>query len=109
MTCLAGAEPQQTDRRFEMDFKNRIRPANWASPLAFLHMQMPEEEYRELLREHGYGEQHIENELKLLRKARQRYGLPGPPEPARKDDPSSPFDRLAKRRRKGGNHTKEKA
>jgi hypothetical protein len=92
-----------------MDFKERIGPADWASPLAFMHMQMPEEEYRELLREHGYDERHIENELKNLREARQRYGLPGPPELAKKDDAGGPFDRLAKRRKKGGNDTKEKA
>ena len=70
---------------------------------------MPEEDYRKLLREHGFGEHYIENELKLLREARQRYGLPGPPEPQKKDDPSGPFDRLAKRRRKGGKHTTENA
>jgi hypothetical protein len=103
---LAGAERQQTARRFEMDFKDRIRPTDWASPLAF--MQMEEEEYRELLREHGFSEHHIENELKGLREARQRYGLPGPPEPQKTDDPGGVFDRLANRRKKGGNHPKKK-
>jgi hypothetical protein len=90
-----------------MDFKDRIRPTGWGSPLPF--MQMEEEEYRELLREHGFGEHYIENELKDLREARQRYGLPGPPELAKKDDRDGVFDRLAKRRKKGGNHTKENA
>ena len=90
-----------------MDFKDRIGPTDWASPLPF--MQMEEEEYRELLREHGFSEHYIENELRELREARRRHQLPGPPEPAKKDDADGPFDRLAKRRRKGGNHTKEKA
>ena len=92
-----------------MNFKDRVRPANWGSPLAFMHMQMAEEEYRELLRQDGFSEHYIENELKELREARQRYGLPGPPEPAKKDDAGGPFDRLAKRRKKGGNDKKENA
>jgi hypothetical protein len=83
-----------------MDFKDRIRPTGWAYPLPFL--QMDEKEYRAWLRDQGFGEHYIENELKELREARQRYGLPGPPEPAKKDDAGGPFDRLAKRRRKGG-------
>jgi len=90
-----------------MDFKNRIGPTDWASPLPFL--QMEEEEYRELLRERGFSEHYIDNELKDLREARQWYGLPGPPEPQKKDDAGGPFDRLAKRRRKGGNHTTDNA
>jgi hypothetical protein len=89
-----------------MDFKNRIRPTDWASPLPFL--QMEEEEYREALREHGFSEHHIENELRELREARQRHGLPGPPEPEKKDDRDRVFDRLAKRRKKEKDHTKEK-
>ena len=90
-----------------MDFKDRIRPADWGSPLPFI--EMPEEDYRKLLREHGFGEHYIENELKVLREARQRYGLPGPPELAKKDDAGGPFDRLAKRRRKGEGDTKTNA
>jgi hypothetical protein len=90
-----------------MEFKNRMKPTGWAYPLPFL--EMPEEEYRELLRDHGYSEHHIENELKELREARQRYGLPGPPEPAKKDEHDGPFDRLAKRRKKGRNDTTENA
>ena len=90
-----------------MDFKDRVRPTGWGSPLPFI--EMPEEEYRELLREHGFSEHHIENELKELREARQRYGLPGPPELAKKDDAGGPFDRLAKRRRKGEGDTKTNA
>ena len=89
-----------------MNFRDRARPANWGSPLPFL--QMEEEEYRELLRQDGFSEHYIENELKELREARQRYGLPGPPEPAKKDDRDGVFDRLANRRKKGGNHMKEK-
>ena len=88
-----------------MNFRDRVRPANWGSPLAFMHMQMAEEEYRELLRQDGFSEHYIENELKKLREARQRYGLPGPPELAKKDDADGPLDRLAKRRRKNRNHT----
>jgi len=87
-----------------MHFRDRVRSANWGSPLPFL--QMEEEEYRELLRQDGFSEHYIENELKDLREARQRYGLPGPPELAKKGDAGGPFDRLAKRRRKGGNDTK---
>jgi len=90
-----------------MDFKDRIGPTDWASPLPF--MQMEEEEYRELLREHGFSEHYIENELRELREARRRHQLPGPPEPAKKDDAGGPFDRLAKRRKKGGNQTKANA
>ena len=90
-----------------MDFKDRIGPTDWASPLPFL--QMEEEEYRELLREHGFSEHYIENELRELREARRRHQLPGPPEPAKKDDAGGPFDRLAKRRKKGGNQTKANA
>ncbi len=90
-----------------MDFKNRIRPTGWAHPLPFL--QMEEEEYRELLREHGFSEHHIENELRDLGEARRRHQLPGPPEPAKKDEHDGPLDRLAKRRKRGRNHTTENA
>ena len=86
-----------------MNFKDRVRPQGWASPLPFL--QMDEGEYRAWLRDHGFSEHYIENELKKLSEARQRYGLPGPPEPAKKDDADGPLDRLAKRRRKNRNHT----
>jgi hypothetical protein len=65
---------------------------------------MPEEDYRELLRQDGFSEHYIENELKELREARRRHELPGPPELAKKDDADGPFDRLAKRRRKKRNH-----
>lgn len=86
-----------------MDFRDRLpRPrGGWASPLTFL--QMPEDEYRALLKEHGYGDRYIDKELEQLRQARQRHGLPGPPEP-KKEKPTGggPFDRLAKRRKKRG-------
>ena len=86
-----------------MDFRNGIGPTGWAYPLPFL--EMDEKEYRAWLRDQGFSEHYIENEPKELREARQRYGLPGPPELAKKDDADGPLDRLAKRRRKNRNHT----
>ena len=71
----------------------------WASPVAFL--QMAEEEYRALLRERGYSDQYIDEELRQLEEARQRHNLPGPPEAKEgKVASESVFDRLAKRRKR---------
>ena len=73
----------------------------WASPLPFL--DMTEEEYRALLQQYGYGDRYIEKELRQLREARQRHDLPGPPEPKNeKPTGGGPFDRLARRRKGGG-------
>jgi hypothetical protein len=38
---------------------------------------MTEEEYRALLKDQGYNDHYIENELRQLRKARQRHELAG--------------------------------
>jgi hypothetical protein len=66
---------------------------------------MTEDGYRALLKEHGYGDRYIEKELRLLSEARQRHDLPGPPEPKNeKPTGGGPFDRLAGRRKKRGEH-----
>jgi hypothetical protein len=64
---------------------------------------MPEDEYRALLQQHGYGDRYIEKELRLLSEARQRHDLPGPPEPKNeKPTGDSVLDRMARRRKGGG-------
>ncbi len=70
---------------------------------------MPDDEYREWLKERGYGEHAIENELKERREERQRHNLPGPAEP-KKDQivVGGLFDRLAKRRRQGDDIEKKR-
>ncbi len=76
----------------------------WASPLPFL--QMTEDEYRVFMKERGYGDRYVEEELRQLREARQRHNLPGPPE-AKEGKVASEgvFDRLAKRRKQGREET----
>jgi len=86
-----------------MNSRDRLpRPqGGWASALPFL--QMTEEKYRALLKEQGYSDHYIENELRRLREARQRHDLPGPPVSKKEEKAGSgPLDRLAKRRRQGG-------
>jgi len=70
---------------------------------------MTEEEYRALLKDQGYSDHYIENELRRLREARQRHDLPGPPESKKEEKAGSgPLDRLAKRRRQGGKNREKK-
>jgi hypothetical protein len=92
-----------------MKFIDRLpRPrGGWASALPFL--DMTEDEYRAWLRERGYGERYIENELRELREARQRHDLPGPSESKREETADSGlFDWLAKRRRQGRDDAEKK-
>ena len=92
-----------------MNFRDRLPSPRdgWASPLPFL--EMPEEEYRAWLKEQGYSEHAIENELKELREARRRHDLPGPAEPKKEETAGGGlFDRLAKRRRRGGGNVEKK-
>ncbi len=80
----------------------RVRGSPAGSPRLSRLLRMPEDEYAELLRQHGYGERYIGKELAQLREARERHTLPGPPEapPGPKDEGT--VDRLV-RRRKGKN------
>ena len=83
-----------------MNFRDRLPSPRdgWASPLPFL--EMPEEEYRAWLKEQGYSEHGIENELKELREARRRHDLPGPAEPKKEETAGGGLlGRLARRRR----------
>ena len=92
-----------------MNFRDRLpHPrGGWASPLFFLNMT--EEEHRAWLRERGYSEHAIENEIKELREARRRHDLPAPTEPKKEETAGSGlFYRLAKRRRRGGGNVGKK-
>ena len=92
-----------------MNFRDRLpRPGGgWASPLFFLNMT--EEEHRAWLREQGYSDHAIENELRQLREARQRHDLPGAPEPKKEETGGGGIlDRLAKRRRRGRDDAEKK-
>jgi len=70
---------------------------------------MTEEEHRAWLRERGYSEHAIENEIKELREARRRHHLPEPAQPKKEETAGGGlFDRLAKRRRRGGGNVGKK-
>ena len=92
-----------------MNFRDRLpHPrGGWASPLFFLNMT--EEEHRAWLRERGYSEHAIENEIKELREARRRHHLPAPTEPKKEETGGGGlFDRLARRRARGEDGTEKK-
>jgi hypothetical protein len=92
-----------------MNFRDRLpHPrGGWASAQPFL--EMTEEEYRAWLKEQGYSEHAIENDIKELREARRRHDLPAPTEPKKEETAGSGlFYRLAKRRRRGGGNVGKK-
>jgi len=68
---------------------------------------MTEEEYRDWLKEQGYSDHAIENQLRELREA---AAPPAEAGRAQKEETagSGLFDRLAKRRRQGGDDVQKK-
>ena len=81
-------------------FSDRLpRPrGGWVSPLPFL--RMTEEEYRTRLKEGGFSDHYIEQELRKLREARERHGLAGPAHRETEETAGGgPVDRAAERRR----------
>ncbi len=83
-------------------FSNRLpQPHGSFDSGASFFLQMAEDELRAWLRQHGYGERYIEQELGQLREARKRHGLLGPAQPTENEKTrDSVVDQAAQRRRR---------
>lgn len=82
-------------------FSGRLpQPRSSTTSGAQFFLRMTEEEYRTWLKERGFSDHYIEQELRQLREVRDRLGLPGPAKPeAEETAGGGPFDRAAERRR----------
>ena len=76
------------------------QPRRSVDSAASFFLQMTEDELRAWLRQHGYSEHYVEQELMQLREARERHGLAGPAHRETEETAGGgPVDRAAERRR----------